>query len=48
MAAVFHDASVKNNPEYRFNNFVEYGKKTEELFRSIGCDVRDGAVYPKV
>ena len=46
MAAVFHDTSVKNNPEYRFNNFVEYGKKTEELFRSIGCDVRDGVVYP--
>ena len=46
MAAVFHDDSVKNSPEHRFNNFVEYGKKTEELFRSIGYTVRSGAVYP--
>jgi len=45
MAAVFHDASIKNSPEYRFNIFVEYGKKTEELFRTVGCTVREGAVY---
>ena len=46
MAAVFHDPSVKNSPEQRFNTFVEYGKKTEELFRGMGCAVRNGAVYP--
>ena len=46
MAAVFHDASVKSSPEHRFNNFIEYGKRTEELFRSIGCTVKNGAVYP--
>ena len=45
MAAVFHNASVQSGPELRFNTFVEYGKRTEELFRSIGCTVRDGAVY---
>jgi sugar phosphate isomerase/epimerase len=45
MASVFHDASVQSSPESRFNNFVEYGKRTEELFRNIGCTVRDGAVY---
>ena len=46
MAAVFHDASVKSAPEHRFNTFVEYGKRTEEIFRGMGCTVRDGAVYP--
>jgi len=46
MAAVFHDASVTSSAEYRLNNFLEYGKRTEELFRSIGYTVRDGAVYP--
>ena len=46
MAAVFHDASVKTSAAYRFDNFVEYGKKTEELFRSTGSAVRNGAVYP--
>jgi len=44
LAAVFHDASVKSDPEHRFNTFVEYGKRTEELFRSIGATVKDGAV----
>ena len=44
MAAVFHDASVKNAPEYRLNNFIEYGKRTEELFRSMGYKVKDGKV----
>jgi sugar phosphate isomerase/epimerase len=47
MAAVFHDASVQSSPERRFNTFVEYGKKTEELFREIGCAVRNGAIYPE-
>ena len=46
MAAVFHDASVQSSPEHRFNTFVEYGKRTEEIFRGIGCTVRDGAAYP--
>ena len=46
MASVFHDASVQSSPEQRFNNFIEYGKKTEEIFRGIGCTVRGGAVYP--
>ena len=46
MAAVFHDASVQSSLEHRFNNFIEYGEKTEELFRSIGYTVRSGAVFP--
>jgi len=46
MASVFHDASVQSSPEHRLNNFIEYGKKTGELFRNIGCTVKNGAVYP--
>jgi sugar phosphate isomerase/epimerase len=44
MASVFHDASVKSSPEQRFENFVEYGRRTGELFRELGCTVREGAV----
>ena len=44
MAAVFHDATIMNSPEQRFDNFIEYGNKTEELFKSIGYEVKDGAV----
>jgi sugar phosphate isomerase/epimerase len=46
MASVFHDASVRSSPEARFENFVEYGRRTCELFRGLGCTVRDGEVYP--
>ena len=46
MAAVFHDSSVKNSAQYRFDNFTEYMRRTEEIFRSAGYTVRDGAVYP--
>ncbi|MDR1575645.1 MAG: sugar phosphate isomerase/epimerase [Treponema sp.] len=46
MASVFHDASVKSDPEQRFENFVEYGRRTEALFRGLGCGVKDGAVCP--
>ena len=45
LASVFHDASVKSDPMFRFNTFVEYGKRTEELFRSIGYTVQDGSVW---
>jgi sugar phosphate isomerase/epimerase len=44
MASVFHDKSVCSTPEERFDNFVEYGRRTEELFRGLGCTVRNGAV----
>jgi len=46
MVTGIHDSSVKNSPEYRSTNFMEYGKITEDLFRGIGCTVRNGAVYP--
>jgi sugar phosphate isomerase/epimerase len=42
MAAVFHDRAVQSSPELRFNNFIEYGKRTEALFQDMGCAVRDG------
>ena len=35
----------KSSPEYRTKSFTAYAKITEDLFRSIGCEVRDGAVY---
>jgi len=47
MVTGIHDSSLKNSPEYRNTNFIEYGKITEDIFRSIGCSVRNGAVYPK-
>jgi sugar phosphate isomerase/epimerase len=44
MASVFHDTSVKSSPERRFENFIEYGRRTEELFRELGCTAQDGAL----
>jgi sugar phosphate isomerase/epimerase len=46
MASVFHDTSVRSSPERRFENFVEYGRRTEALFRGLGCALGDGVVYP--
>ena len=45
MVTGIHDSSEKNSDEYRFNNFLEYGRLTEELFRGLGCTVRDGFIY---
>jgi len=41
------DDTAKNNPGFRNKNFFEYGKLTEDLFRNISCDVKDGTIYPK-
>jgi hypothetical protein len=38
----------KSSPEYRTKSFAGYGKIAEDLFRSIGCEVRNGAVYPTI
>jgi sugar phosphate isomerase/epimerase len=46
MASVFHDPSVSSSAEKRFENFVEYGRRTCELFCSLGCTVRAGVIYP--
>jgi len=46
MITGLYDESKKSSPEYRTKLFIGYGNITEDLFRSIGCDVRDGAVYP--
>jgi hypothetical protein len=46
MASVFHDTSVKTSPEHRFETFVRYGRRTEDLFRELGFTIRNGAVYP--
>ena len=45
MVTGIHDFSEKNSNEYRLSNFLEYCKLTEELFRSLGCAVRNGFVY---
>jgi sugar phosphate isomerase/epimerase len=46
MASVFHDASIRSSPEQRFETFLRYGRRTEELFRELGFAVRNGTVYP--
>ncbi|MCL2318958.1 MAG: sugar phosphate isomerase/epimerase [Treponema sp.] len=48
MVSGIHDSSEKSSPAYRSNNFIEYGKITEDLFRGIGCTIRDGTIYPPV
>ena len=45
MTSGVYDSSEKSSAEYRSNNFIEYGKMTEEIFRSLGCSVRDGVIY---
>lgn len=46
MAVVFHDAKVHSTARTRFDNYVEYGRRTEALLRSLGCEVSSGrAVY---
>ena len=35
MGAVFHDANAVSSDEYRFNNYVEYGKRFEKLVADI-------------
>ena len=35
MTAVFHDPSVKPQPEAQFRNYVEYGRRLERLLREI-------------
>ncbi len=46
MAAVFHDASRLASPTARREIFLEYGRRTEALLRSLGCEVSGGeAVY---
>ena len=46
MVTGLYNESKKSSPEYRTKIFIGYGNITEDLFRSIGCEVRDGAVYP--
>lgn len=42
MAVVFHDASVHAADRARFDNYVEYGRRTEALLRGLGCEVAEG------
>jgi sugar phosphate isomerase/epimerase len=44
MAVVFHDDSVEAAPQIRFENFVDYGKRTEALIRSLGWNVTGGKI----
>lgn len=44
MKVVFHDASVSSSARSRFDNYVEYGRKTEALLRGLGCEVAGGRV----
>jgi sugar phosphate isomerase/epimerase len=42
MKVVFHDASVRAADRARFDNYVEYGRRTEALLRGFGCAVGQG------
>lgn len=42
MAVVFHDQSVRAADRVRFDNYVEYGRRTEALLRKLGCQVEAG------
>ena len=44
MSSGVFDSSEKSSAEYRSNNFIEYGKITEEIFRGLGCKVSDGVI----
>lgn len=44
MAVVFHDSNVHSTARARFDNYVEYGRRTEELLRLLGCEVSSGLV----
>lgn len=43
MAVVFHDASVHSTDDARFDNYVEYGRRTEALLENLGA-VRENRV----
>jgi len=36
MAVVYHDSSVSSNSEYRYSNFIEYGRRFIGLLEEIG------------
>ena len=36
MAVVFHDKSVHSESKYRFNNYLEYGRRVTKLLKDIG------------
>lgn len=42
MAVVFHDKSVRATDRARFDNYVEYGRRTEALLRKLGCEITEG------
>jgi sugar phosphate isomerase/epimerase len=42
MAVVFHDSKVRSTARARFDNYVEYGRRTEAMLRSLGCEVASG------
>lgn len=44
MAVVFHNDKVTSSAAARFDNYVEYGRRTEALLRRLGCEVSSGRV----
>jgi hypothetical protein len=39
MVVVFHDANAKANDEASLRDFVEYGRRTEELIREVETEL---------
>ncbi len=44
MAVVFHNDKVTSSVAARFDNYVEYGRRTESLLRRLGCEVGSGRI----
>jgi len=44
MAVVFHNDKIRWRDKARFDNYVEYGRRTESLLRRLGCEVGSGRI----
>jgi sugar phosphate isomerase/epimerase len=44
MEVVFHDKNIRSSGRARFENYVEYGRRTERLLERLGCEVSSGRV----
>jgi len=46
LAVVFHDATVKSDDDVRFNNYVEYGRRIEQMVKETRATIRVPAPSP--
>lgn len=41
MMLVFHDKSVKNKAQFRYDNYIEYGRRMEKIVREAGWETHE-------